>query len=175
MATRLGHLTRDSRSDGSREWEKPRRFEAYPSLRTRVSLPGLDSFGRLPPVALGAIALVVAAVVLFMLPGLFAGGGTATETPRPSPTVRRTASVAPTTLAPPTPRTYTVKRGDTFIKIAQSLGVTPAQLAAANPQVTNRNSLKIGQILNIPAPDETTEPSVSAFPTDSPLASVPPS
>ena len=38
-------------------WERPRRFEAYPSIRSRVAFPAL------PRVALGAIALVVAALL----------------------------------------------------------------------------------------------------------------
>lgn len=48
------------------------------------------------------------------------------------------------------PLTYTVVSGDTFIRIAGKLGVTEDALAAANPQVTNRAALDIGQVLNIP-------------------------
>ena len=173
MATRLGHLARNTRADGSREWEKPRRFEAYPSLRTRVGLPGLSSFGRLPPVAVGVVALVLAAGVLFLLPGIFAGSPTATRSPVASRTVRPTITAVPTTAAPPTPLTYTVKRGDTLSKIAKDFAVTVAQLLAANPQVTNANALKIGQVLNIPSGDVTPEPSNSALPAE-PTGTAPP-
>lgn len=48
------------------------------------------------------------------------------------------------------PKTYTVVAGDGFNSIATKLGVTPDALASANPQVTNRDSISVGDVLNIP-------------------------
>ena len=57
-------------------WERPRKYEAYPSLRTRVGLPAM---GAPPRIVVALAALVIAALVLFfvgpMLLGL--GGGSA--------------------------------------------------------------------------------------------------
>jgi hypothetical protein len=136
-------------------WEAPRRYEAYPTLRTRVGIPSVRG---VPPLALGGIVLVIAAIVLFFFgPGLLGfgkqdqtggGGGGAT----PTPSVQATASVAPTSPPPPTPQTYVVAKGDTFSKIAKKFGVTIAALKAANPQVKDINKITIGDQLNIPEP-----------------------
>jgi len=50
----------------------------------------------------------------------------------------------------PPPTTYTVQPGDSFNAIAKKLGVTPDALAAANPAVTDRNTLNKGQVLIVP-------------------------
>lgn len=47
--------------------------------------------------------------------------------------------------------TYTVKRGDTFSKIAQWYGVSVNSLWAANPYIWNINRIYPGQVLNVPA------------------------
>ncbi|WP_328304523.1 LysM peptidoglycan-binding domain-containing protein [Actinomycetospora sp. NBC_00405] len=46
--------------------------------------------------------------------------------------------------------TYIVQRGDTFNAIARKFGVTPDELGALNPQVTNRDRINPGDVLNIP-------------------------
>lgn len=46
--------------------------------------------------------------------------------------------------------TYTVKPGDTLSRIAMRNGVTVAQLLQANPQVTDPNRIKVGDIINVP-------------------------
>src|SRR5437868_4405926 len=46
--------------------------------------------------------------------------------------------------------TYTVKAGDTLSKIAARNGLTLAQLLQANPQITDPNRIKIGDVLNLP-------------------------
>jgi len=51
---------------------------------------------------------------------------------------------------PVVPATYTVVAGDSFNAIAQKLNVTPDALAAANPAVTDRGSINIGQVLTVP-------------------------
>lgn len=45
---------------------------------------------------------------------------------------------------------YGVVAGDQFNAIAKKFGITPDALAAANPQVTDRSALNVGQVLNIP-------------------------
>ena len=151
-------LRRPARIDADAPaWEKPRRFEAYPTLRTRVGIPAL------PAIALGAIALVAAALLLFVLPSIVAGP-TATPTATPEASV---ASEAPVIVEPaPTPMTYTIVAGDTVSKIAKKFNVTPEELLAANPQVKNPNKIKVGDELTIPVPETEAEPSVEAGPSD---------
>ena len=165
--------------EGERDWEKPRRFEAYPTLRTRVSLgmPGMPRVGRLPPVAIGFIALLLAAGFLFMLPGLLPGpdGGGSQASRSPGGSARPTITAAPTPTPAPTPVVYIVKSGDTFSGIAKAHGLTIEDLKAANPQITNINRLSIGQRINIPdetAGESTPDPSegleASDLPTEEP-------
>jgi hypothetical protein len=137
-------------------WEAPRRYEAYPTLRTRVGLP---SFGGIPRLGIAAILIAIAALFLFLFGPMLlgfgkndqgGGGGAAT----PTPSVQATPSAEPTTPPPPTPHVYVVAKGDTFSKIATKFGLTIQQLQAANPQVKNIDRIKIGDQLTIPEPVE---------------------
>ncbi|HEU0243894.1 MAG TPA: LysM peptidoglycan-binding domain-containing protein [Candidatus Limnocylindrales bacterium] len=145
-------------------WERPRRYEAYPSLRTRVGLPAIGGIGR---VGLGALALLVAALALFfvgpMLLGIGSdqpanpgGGAGATATP----IVEDTATPEPTPVPAPTPQVYVVKKGDTMSKIAKKFDLTIEQLLAANPQIKNPNKIAIGDEITIPVPDAAGDGSV---------------
>jgi len=76
---------------------------------------------------------------------------TVTQSPSPSPTVTQSPSPSPTVSAKP--KTYTVVSGDTWARILGRLsvwGVTDAKLSAANPSVTNKNLIRIGQVLIVP-------------------------
>ncbi len=155
--------TRDADSKRSREqdaqelfgpaWEPARRFEAYPSLRTRIGLPRM---GRLPPLGLAAIALVVAAAVLFFIGPMLLGIGTKDDgggsTPAPIATPEVTAEPEPTPVPEPTPQVYTIKANDTISKIAKKFGVSVEELLAANPQIKNPDRIKVGQEIKIPVP-----------------------
>ncbi len=130
-------------------WERPRRNEAYPTLKTRIGLPSI------PRVAVAALALVVAAVVLFSAPFVFhlggdSGGGTLV-TPAPSAS-GGLASTVPTVAPAATDRIYVVKSGDTLLKIAKKFGITVDQLIAANKQIKNPNKIGVGAELKIPVP-----------------------
>jgi LysM repeat protein len=129
-------------------WETPRRYEAYPTLRTRTRLPAL------PPVALALVALVLAAVILFMLPGFFAGGPppTGTSSPTDSTAASASTSAAPSTPAGPTPIIYVVKTGDTLSSIAAKYKMTLPDLLAYNPQIKDPNKIKVGDQITIPTP-----------------------
>jgi LysM repeat protein len=72
----------------------------------------------------------------------------------------RAVSLTPTLAPTPTPRTYTVRQGDTYGSIAATFGVTVDDLIKANPSV-DPNALPIGQVLVIPvrpAGSETPQP-----------------
>ena len=130
-------------------WERPRRQEAYPTLKTRMGLPSI------PRVAVAALALLVAALILFAAPFvLHLGGGDSGGTlasPSPSATAAGPStrpSVAPSAAI----TTYVVKSGDTLLKIAKKFGITVDQLIAANKQIKDPNKIGVGIELKIPTP-----------------------
>jgi murein DD-endopeptidase MepM/ murein hydrolase activator NlpD len=51
--------------------------------------------------------------------------------------------------------TYKVKAGDNLSKVAKRYGISLAQLLKANPQITNPDKIKVGQLINLP--DTSTE------------------
>ncbi len=51
----------------------------------------------------------------------------------------------------PSGRTYTVRSGDTMSAIGARHGVGLNALMAANPQIANPNSIRVGQVLDLPA------------------------
>lgn len=53
--------------------------------------------------------------------------------------------------------TYTVKAGDTLSKIALRNGVSIAQLLQANPQISDPNKIRVGDVINVPNDAVTTE------------------
>jgi LysM repeat protein len=143
-------------STGSREWEGPRRFEAYAATQRRR-----------PPTSVlvggGAIAFAVLLLGVFLLPGMLMGGGAA-ATATPGATELSVAAV--TTDAPPRPTTdpqrtprpkrtvkpqrmYTVKAGDTLIKIARRFKVSVDAITCVN-RIRNPNNVAVGRRLAIP-------------------------
>jgi hypothetical protein len=144
--------------DAAPVWERPRRYEAYPTIRTRVGVPSLSR------VALMALALLLAAVALFLLPGLLGVGGPSGPVggrPSTAPSAGPSASLEPATPAAPTPRTYTVAPKDTLEKIARKFGVTVADILAVNPQITNPNKIGIGDVIVIPTAGASPSPSAA--------------
>jgi hypothetical protein len=151
--------TRPPKDDGHAlfgpAWERPRRNEAYPTLRSRMSMPvpGLPGLSRVA-LALGALALGV--LVLFFLPGMLDIGGTggpgSDPTASPSSAASITPEPSPTATPAPTPIVHVVAQGETLSKIAKKYGLTLDQLLAANPQIKNPNKIAIGDELTIPTP-----------------------
>ncbi len=143
-------------------WETARRYEAYPTIKTRAGLPGI------PRVLLWVGALAIAAVALFFLPDLLdrvGGGGAAGPTPSPSSSLVATAEPSETPVPEPTAQTYTIKKGDTLNKIAKKYGLTLDALLAANKKtIKDPNKITVGQVIIIPVavPDEITDPSAAA-------------
>jgi LysM domain len=137
-------------------WERPARLEAYPSLRSR-RMPSL----AVPGVLLGAAAVLLAAVLLFILPG-FLGIGSPRANNSPSSTVAATlpgSSVAPTEIPTATQQTYTVQSGDTMSRIANRFGIPLQTLINANTtNHPNPNVLNIGDVLIIPSTTPTALP-----------------
>ena len=143
------------------DWERPRRYEAYPAIRTRIGIPALPT----GPLAIGALAVVIAALALFFLPAILGLGSGDQTTTSPSPSVAPSQSVAPTAVPAPTPIIYTIKKGETLSKIATAHGITLEQLMAANPDIKNPDRISEGQKITIPvpeAPNEFGSPSPSA-------------
>ncbi|MFH1474273.1 MAG: LysM domain-containing protein [Chloroflexota bacterium] len=104
--------------------------------------------------------------ILVVILGLVAAcGGGATPTPAPTETPAPTDIYLPTeapasetpaateepAATPAAGTRYTVKKGDTMWAIAQSAGITLADLRAANPDVDPR-AMRVGTVLVIPAP-----------------------
>lgn len=131
------------------DWERPRRYEAYPTIKTRVGLPAV------PRILALAGLVVVLALALFFLPGILnLGGGTASPGGSAGSSLRPAASTsqAPTGPPAPTPILYTIKKNDTLSKIATAHGITVEQLLAANKQIKDPNKITQGQVITIPAP-----------------------
>ncbi|MBA3307966.1 MAG: LysM peptidoglycan-binding domain-containing protein [Chloroflexi bacterium] len=147
--SRFGRQARPApprRPQDAPEWSQPRRHEAYPTLTTRMGLRGT------PPVAVAAVGLVLAALVLYLLPGLLAGGDPSESTPRPSQVAVVTPTPAPTPSPEPTPQVYTVVSGDNMLRIARMFGLTVEQIACFNA-IEDVNRLQEGQELLIPEDD----------------------
>jgi hypothetical protein len=138
-------------------WERPRRYEAYPAIKTRASLPGIPRLGVLA----GAVA--IAALALFMLPALLGiGNGGPNASPSPSSPIA-TATPVPTMPPVPTPQVYVIKQGDTLSKVAKRFGITLDELLAANKDtIKNPDKIAIGDEIIIPLPASEEEPSEPA-------------
>ncbi len=139
-------------------WERPHRYEAYPSIRTRIGLPGMPGFSRL---GLAVVSLIIAGAVLFfvgpMLLGIGVNGpGLGGATPSPSPEI--TAPPSPTATPLPTPQVYVVAKGDTMSRIAKQFGVTIDEILAVNPQIKDPDKITIGDEITIPVAVPTTLP-----------------
>jgi len=130
------------------DWERPRRYEAYPTIKTRMGMPAI------PRLAGMAIAIAIAAVALFFLPALLGIGSDDRATSSPSPTPSPSKSIAPTPIPAPTPTVYVIKKGDTLSKIAVAHGISLEELRAANPDIKDPNKIVEGQQITIPAPSE---------------------
>ncbi|MBP1706184.1 MAG: LysM domain, partial [Chloroflexi bacterium] len=134
-------------------WERPRRKEAYPTLRTRA---GLRPGGRgVPRLILWVGILGIAILVVFAVPFFVRGlGGGPSESPSPGPTALASPSAEPTATPVPvaTPVVYTVKSGDILSKIAAKYKVTVDQILEANPKITNPNRIQPGDKITIPTP-----------------------
>jgi hypothetical protein len=129
------------------DWERPRRYEAYPTIKTRMSLPSI------PRLAGMAAAVALAAVALFFLPALLGLGANDEPTASRSPSAAAPSrSIAPTEPPAPTPLVYIIKKGDTLSKIAVAHGISLEELRAANPSIKDPNLIKEGQQITIPAP-----------------------
>jgi LysM repeat protein len=146
-------------------WERPRRIEAYPTLKTRLGLPALS----LPPILVGVAAVAIAAVALFFLPTLLGVGNPPAGDGSPSPTVEASVGPsgtpsAPTAVPGPTSQVYTVVSGDTMSKIAARFGVPLQVLISANAaNVPNPDVLVPGQELVIPNLAPTSLPDAGSF------------
>jgi hypothetical protein len=147
---------RPIRSRGSGEW-----FYADP--------PGHEPlvkrrYGITPPILLGVLGLLVAALVVFLVPTVFLGGGddqtTAAASPSPAASVRPVATRAPVVAtaepsadpspsAPARPRFYRVKAGDSLISIAAKFDVKEQHLQCING-IKNKNIVVLGARYKIP-------------------------
>ena len=99
-------------------------------------------------------AVVVLAGVLMWVYVFRTLAGDGTEPPlspdEATATASTTASAAPIASATAEAGVYVVNPGDSLALIAQRNGVTVQQLLAANPEITDPNSLAAGQRIRIP-------------------------
>jgi hypothetical protein len=148
------------------DWERPRRYEAYPTIKTRMGLPAI------PRLAGMAAAIAIAAVALFFLPALLGIGSDDQPGASPTPTARPSRSIASTPTPAPTPTVYIIKKGDFLNKVAAAHGISLEELMAANPDIKDPNKIVEGQQIIIPAPSAappeefggSAEPSAGASP-----------
>jgi LysM repeat protein len=149
------------------DWERPRRYEAYPTIKSRVGMPAV------PRLAVLAGLVVLVALGFYFLPAILglgssgSPGGGAASAPA---SVRPSASTVPTAVPAPTPIVYTIKKGDVLSKIAANHGITLEQLMAANKSIKDPNRISEGQeiVIPTPEPDAPNEIGPSASPEASP-------
>jgi LysM repeat protein len=147
-------------------WEHARRYEAYPSIKSR----GLPNVPQLPRTTVLVGALVVAALLLFLLPTVLnIGGRVASPGASAGPSAAAaSASLEPTPVPAPTPQIYTVKAGDALARIARQFGLTVEQLLDANKDIKDPNRIKVGDKIIIPTPPPEEVPAESTSPSASP-------
>jgi nucleoid-associated protein YgaU len=174
-----------TRAKGSGEWNQPKTATAGSGWRRFIP-------GGLPPLLLGAGALFLGALALFLLPGMLAGGS---DAPTPAPTIEvgggLASSIGPERsfaaleTDPPSREfeLYVVERGDTLIDIARRFSVSQEAVICANRELRrNPNLLSVGQELQIPPEDwacpsqakPTKKPGKKTVVTQAPGASVAP-
>jgi LysM repeat protein len=130
------------------DWERPRRYEAYPTIKTRVGMPAI------PRIAVLAALIALAALAFFFLPAILGlGSKSGPGGASPSASVAPSVSAEPTTAPAATPILYTIKKNETLSKIAIAHGITLQQLLDANPTIKNPNKIVEGQQITIPAPE----------------------
>ncbi len=134
-------------------WERQRRYEAYPSIKTRAGLSGLPA---IPTVGVLFGGVVLAAIILFFLPALLGVGGRdpggVGSSASPS-AAALTPTPAPTPIPDPTPQVYVIKSGDTLSRIAREFNVTLDALLEANKdRISNPNRIAVGDEIIIPVP-----------------------
>jgi LysM repeat protein len=130
------------------DWERPRRYEAYPTIKTRVGMPAI------PRIAVLAALIALAALAFFFLPAILGlGSNSGPSGASPSASVAPSDLVEPTTAPAATPILYTIKKNETLSKIATAHGITLQQLLDANPSIKNPNKIVEGQQITIPTPD----------------------
>jgi hypothetical protein len=144
-------------------WERPRRLEAYPTLRSR-RLGAMV----LPPLLIAVVAVALAGAALFFLPSFlgFGGpGGGASPTPSSGASAAASIPVEPTALPAATPTIYTVQANDTMSRIAKKFNVPLADLIAANQAtIPDPDKLKIGDTVIIPTATPSELPAASTAP-----------
>ena len=129
------------------DWEQPRRQEAYPEIKARVGMP------QVPRIVITAGVIALLAIALFFLPEILNIGGTgAPPAASASPSAAAQESIVPTEQPAPTPKVYTIKKGDTLLKVARANGLTLEELLTANPTIKNPNKVSEGQQIVIPVP-----------------------
>ncbi|RYD06197.1 hypothetical protein N752_04730 [Desulforamulus aquiferis] len=70
--------------------------------------------------------------------------------PEPTPEPTPTPTVEPEVCVPGTTFNYTIARGDTLARLAQRFGTTVQAILAVNPQITDPDSLNVGDVIRIP-------------------------
>lgn len=135
-------------------WERAR-YDLPEGDRRRPRGGGGDWFSRITLLFTALAILSLAVLVVLLVPILLNSRPGATTRPSASPVGSPTATSSPT--AAPTPQsswlTYTIKLGDNLYRIAAQFGITYEQLLGANPQITDPNYIRAGDIINIPTPD----------------------
>lgn len=137
--------------------------------------------GRMVPLLLGGVAIVLLVIGLLLVIIWLTGGGVpslpflATDTPTatltftplpPTDTPMITLTPPPSDTPTPTgPVTYLVETGDTLYSIAEQFEITIDQLLAYNPQIVDANNIPVGSQIIIPAGDAPL-PSVTPLPTN---------
>jgi probable HAF family extracellular repeat protein len=126
------------------------------SLLLGVLLAACAGAPTSPPPAGSSTPDPIPTPVLTPAPGSPNASPAASTAPTPVPTPASTAAPSPAPTAAPTPSScvtllvHSVVAGDTLWEIAQLYGLTVEALLAANPWITDRSLIRVGDSLTVP-------------------------
>jgi LysM repeat protein len=97
-----------------------------------------------------AVGTALTVIVMLVFIGIIRNGSSSPSVQQPPFSVSSVAPVAQT--PPPSPDPYLVQSGDTLQQIADSAGVSVADLMAWNPDITDPNYIEVSQAVVTAAP-----------------------
>ena len=145
-------------------WERPRRYEAYPTIKTRAGLPGLPRLAVLAVPVRWSWSWPRSRCSSCRRCSASGDGVEPTRQPERRRSRRRPRAPTDRPSRSPTPQIYVIKSGDTLSRIAREFGLTLDELldGEQGPRSSNPNRIAVGDEIIIPAPQAEEVPGESS-------------